>query len=96
MLPVLNHFMQHSSDEYLLCRCKAIESAGLLVEALGAADPDIAPHVPGMLEVVLQGFAATDSPDLVRFFVVCLGSSTAAGRGGRGVARRCRAAAAAT
>ena len=36
MMPVLNHFMQQTGSEYVLCRCRAIESAGILVEALGA------------------------------------------------------------
>lgn len=58
--------MQHTGAEYLNCRCRAIESAGLVVDALGAGDGDLAPHIPGMVEVVLHAFASTDSPDLVR------------------------------
>lgn len=64
MLPVLNHFMQHPGNDYLLCRCRAIESAGILVDALGAQDPHIGPNIPGMMEVVLQGYSSSDSPDL--------------------------------
>jgi len=64
MLPVLNHFMQHPGSEYLLCRCRAIESAGILVDAIGAQDPHIGPNIPGMMDVVLQGFSSSDSPDL--------------------------------
>lgn len=64
MLPVLNHFMQQTGGEYVLCRCRAIESAGILVEALGAQDPNIGPNIPGMVEVVLSAFTSTDSPDL--------------------------------
>eukprot|EP00878_Enallax_costatus_P019883 GHUV01020993.1.p1 GENE.GHUV01020993.1~~GHUV01020993.1.p1 ORF type:complete len:804 (+),score=291.15 GHUV01020993.1:1449-3860(+) len=64
MLPVLHHFMQHPGKEYLDCRCRAIESAGIIVGALGAEDPVISPHINGMMEVALQGFSLTDSPDL--------------------------------
>lgn len=56
--------MQQTGGEYVLCRCRAIESAGILVEALGAQDPNIGPNIPGMVEVVLSAFTSTDSPDL--------------------------------
>lgn len=64
MLPVLHHFMQHPGKDYVDCRCRAIESAGIIVGALGAEDPVISPHINGMMEVALQGFSGTDSPDL--------------------------------
>jgi hypothetical protein len=64
MLPVLNHFMQQTGSEYLLCRCRAIESAGILVDAMGAQDPHIGPNIPGMMDVVLVAFESSDSPDL--------------------------------
>lgn len=64
MLPVLSHFMQQARPEYLLCRCRAVESAGILVEALGAQDPHLGPSIPSMVEAVLMGFTTTDSPDL--------------------------------
>lgn len=64
MLPVLHHFMQHPGKEYQDCRCRAIESAGIIVGALGAEDSVISPHINGMMEVALQGFSVTDSPDL--------------------------------
>lgn len=64
MLPVLSHFMQQSRPEYLLCRCRAVESAGILVEAIGPQDPDLGPSIPSMVEAVLMGFTTTDSPDL--------------------------------
>lgn len=56
--------MQHPGKDHLDCRCRAIESAGIIVGALGAEDPVISPHINGMMEVALQGFSATDSPDL--------------------------------
>jgi hypothetical protein len=64
MLPVLNYFMQQTASEYVLCRCRAIESVGILVEALGVQDPNIGPHVPAMLEAVLSAFTTTDNADL--------------------------------
>lgn len=64
MLPVLSHFMQQARPEYLLCRCRAVESAGILVDALGAQDPHLGPSIPSMVEAVLMGFTTTDSPDL--------------------------------
>jgi hypothetical protein len=44
MLPVLNHFMQQTGSEYVLCRCRAIESAGILVEAIGVQVIRDEPH----------------------------------------------------
>lgn len=64
MLPVLHHFMQCPGKEYVDCRCRAVESAGYIVGALGADDPVISPHINGMMEVALQGYSTTDSPDL--------------------------------
>jgi hypothetical protein len=32
---MLQHFMQHTSNEWLLCRCRATECLGLIVEAVG-------------------------------------------------------------
>jgi hypothetical protein len=55
MLPVLQHFMQHPGKEYLMCRCRALESAGIIVSALGAKDPVIGPHIAPMMEAVLAG-----------------------------------------
>lgn len=64
MMPVLNHFMQQTGSDYLQCRCRAIESAGILVDAMGAQDPSIGPNIPGMMDVVLGAFESSDSPDL--------------------------------
>ncbi|KAF8069426.1 IPO4 [Scenedesmus sp. PABB004] len=64
VLPVLDHFMRAPGKDLLLCRCRAVECAGLLVSALGPSDAVVGPHVGAMLELVLAGFAATDSPDL--------------------------------
>uniref|UniRef100_A0A383W429 Importin N-terminal domain-containing protein n=1 Tax=Tetradesmus obliquus TaxID=3088 RepID=A0A383W429_TETOB len=64
MLPVLQHFMQHPGKEHLLCRCRAIEAAGIIVSSLGAKDPVIGPHIAPMMEAVLAGYAAADSSEL--------------------------------
>lgn len=58
MLPVLQHFMQHPGKEHLLCRCRAIEAAGIIVSSLGAKDPVIGPHIAPMMEAVLAGVCA--------------------------------------
>jgi hypothetical protein len=52
---VLQHFMQHPGKEHLLCRCRAVEAAGIIVSTLGAKDPVIGPHIAPMMEAVLAG-----------------------------------------
>eukprot|EP00882_Tetradesmus_deserticola_P014858 GHRQ01015811.1.p1 GENE.GHRQ01015811.1~~GHRQ01015811.1.p1 ORF type:complete len:546 (+),score=193.28 GHRQ01015811.1:112-1749(+) len=64
VLPVLQHFMQHPGKEHLLCRCRAVESAGILVSTLGAKDPVIGPHIAPMMQAVLAGYAAADSSEI--------------------------------
>jgi hypothetical protein len=56
--------MQQGRPEYLQCRCRAVESAGILVDAIGAQDPHLGPSIPSMVEAVLVGYVSTDSPDL--------------------------------
>jgi hypothetical protein len=60
MLPVLQHFMQHPGKEHLLCRCRAVEAAGIVVSTLGAKDPVIGPHIAPMMEAVLAGMLALE------------------------------------
>lgn len=64
MLPVLQHYMQHAGQDYLLCRCRAVEAAGVIVTSIGAKDPVIGPHIGAMLDAVLAGYTVVDSPDL--------------------------------